>query len=141
MNNYRRVPIVLTKGKGVYIYDSRGKKYLDLLSGLAINSLGYSPKVVTKAIEEQSIRLIHSSNLYYEKNQLDYAKFLIRHTCFEKVFFCNSASEGNDAAIKIARKYSYQKYGDEKRFEIIAMENGFHGRTAELLAQIEQWNG
>lgn len=127
MNTYNRFPIVIEKGEGVYCYDNSGKKYLDFVAGIATNSLGHGNKKLVEAISYQANKLIHVSNLYYTKPQVDLAKLLVKYTDLDKVFFCNSGAEAIEGALKLCRKYAYQKKNG--KFEIIAMENSFHGRT------------
>lgn len=124
MNTYNRLPIVIERGKGVWLYDEDGKKYLDFVAGIAVNILGYKNKKFIKALTAQAKRFNHCSNLYYNKPQTELAEILVENSCFDKVFFCNSGAEAVEAALKLSRKY-----GDEKRTEIIAMKNSFHGRT------------
>lgn len=126
-NTYNRFPIVLEKGEGAYVYDDRGKKYLDFVGGIAVNSLGHSHEKLTEALASQAKNLIHVSNLYWTKPQLSLAKKLVENSLFQKAFFCNSGAEAVEGALKLARKYACkQKSG---RYEIIAMKNSFHGRT------------
>jgi acetylornithine/N-succinyldiaminopimelate aminotransferase len=132
MNTYGRLPHVLVKGSGTYVWDSEGRKFLDFVSGIAVNSLGHCPPVVTEAIKEQGDKLIHCSNLYWIEPQIKLAKILVEKSCCDKAFFCNSGTEANEAAIKLARKWG------NGRFEIITMEKSFHGRTLGSLAATGQ---
>lgn len=132
MNTYKRLPYVLVKGSGAYVWDSEGNKYLDFVSGIAVNSLGHCPPVVTEAIREQAEKLIHCSNLYWIEPQIKLAKLLVENSCCHKAFFCNSGTEANEAAIKLARKWG------KGRYEIITMEKSFHGRTFGSLAATGQ---
>ncbi|NLZ52404.1 MAG: acetylornithine transaminase [Thermoanaerobacteraceae bacterium] len=132
MNTYGRLPHVLVKGSGTYVWDSEGRKFLDFVSGIAVNSLGHCPPVVTEAIKEQADKLIHCSNLYWIEPQIKLAKILVEKSCCDKAFFCNSGTEANEAAIKLARKWG------NGRFEIITMEKSFHGRTLGSLAATGQ---
>ena len=125
MNTYNRFPITLEKGDGMYVYDDNGKKYLDFVAGIAVNSLGHNHKKLTKTISEQAQKLIHCSNLYWTKPQVSLAAKLVENSDFDKVFFCNSGAEAIEASLKISRKYG-SKTG---RYEIITMKNSFHGRT------------
>jgi len=125
MHTYNRFPITLVKGEGMYVYDENGKKYLDFVAGIAVNSLGHSHKKLTDTIAEQAKNLIHCSNLYWTKPQVSLAKKLIDNSDFDKVFFCNSGAEAIESALKICRKYG-SKTG---RSEIITMHHSFHGRT------------
>ena len=100
MNTYKRLPKVFVKGEGSYVWDSEGNKYLDFVAGIAVNSLGHCPKVVSDALKEQSEKLIHCSNLYWIEPQVKLAKVLVENSCCDKAFFCNSGTEANEAAIK-----------------------------------------
>ncbi|MEZ0536218.1 aspartate aminotransferase family protein [Caldicellulosiruptoraceae bacterium PP1] len=123
----KRIPIVFEKGKGCYLYDSNNKKYLDFISGIAVNSLGHCHKRLTEAIIDQANKLIHTSSLYYIKNQALLAQKLCNKSIFDKAFFCNSGAEAVEGAIKLIRKYFYSK--GQNRYEIITLKNAFHGRT------------
>jgi len=125
---YTRYPIVLRKGRGVKVWDVNGKEYLDFLAGIAVNVLGHCPRQVVMAVQKQVQRLIHVSNLYYSEPQLELAKTLIKNSFADRVFFCNSGTEANEGALKLARIYMKKKYGEE-RFEFIAAFNSFHGRS------------
>ena len=125
MNTYNRFPIVLERGDGMYVYDENGKKYLDFVAGIAVNSLGHNHKKLTEAISNQAKTLIHCSNLYYTKPQISLASKLVENSDFDKVFFCNSGAEAIEAALKVSRKYGSKT----NRYEIITMKNSFHGRT------------
>ncbi len=127
MNTYSRFPLVLEKGDGVYVYDENGKKYLDFVAGIAVNSLGHGNKKLAAAIAEQAQQLIHISNLYYSKPQVDLAEKLIKNSCFDKAFFCNSGAEAIEGSLKLSRKYAVKN--NSGKFEIISMKNSFHGRT------------
>ncbi|MEW6067058.1 MAG: acetylornithine transaminase [Nitrospirota bacterium] len=128
MNTYNRFPVVLRKGHGIKVWGSDGKEYLDFVSGVAVNILGHCHPKVVVAIQKQAQRLIHVSNYYYIEPQIKLAKLLVEHSFADKVFFCNSGAEANEAAIKLARKYS-KEHVSPKRFEIITAINSFHGRT------------
>lgn len=123
---YRRLPVTLVKGKGTRVWDSFNKEYLDFLSGIAVNVLGHQHPEIVKAIHEQTERLIHVSNIFYNEPQANLAKFLIEISDFERVFFCNSGLEANEAAIKLARKIGNEK---GKKGPIISFTSGFHGRS------------
>ena len=127
MQTYSRYPIAFDYGKGVYLWDTNGKKYLDFVAGIAVNSLGYANEKLVKAISEQAGKLIHVSNLYYTKPQIELAEKLVKYSDFDKVFFCNSGAEANEAALKLCRKYAVMK--NKPGREIITMEHSFHGRT------------
>lgn len=128
MNTYQRFPIVLVRGEGPRVWDSEGNEYLDFVAGIAVCSLGHSHPAVTAAISKQAETLIHVSNLYHIKPQIQVAEQIVAHSFADKVFFCNSGAEANEAAIKLARKYGNEIMGGN-RYEIITMENSFHGRT------------
>lgn len=125
MNTYNRFPITLEKGEGMYVYDENGKKYLDFVAGIAVNSLGHGDKELAEAISKQAMQMLHVSNLYWTKPQVSLAKKLVEEGCFDKAFFCNSGAEAIEGALKISRKYG-NKTG---RSEIITMLHSFHGRT------------
>ena len=137
INTYSRLDFALVRGKGSYVWDANGKKYLDMVSGIAVNNIGHCHPQVVKAIQKQAEQLIHCSNLYWIEPQVQLAKMIADNSCGDKVFFCNSGTEANEAAIKLARKWSEDKYG-ENRFEIITAENSFHGRTLGSLAATGQ---
>ncbi|HMK61594.1 MAG TPA: aspartate aminotransferase family protein [Dissulfurispiraceae bacterium] len=137
MPTYSRFPIVLRKGRGVKVWDTTGKEYLDFVGGIAVNILGHCHPKVVIAIQKQAQRLIHVSNLYHIEPQVKLAKLLVTQSFADKVFFCNSGAEANEAAIKIARKYSREHFGAE-RYEIIATFNSFHGRTLATLTATGQ---
>jgi acetylornithine/N-succinyldiaminopimelate aminotransferase len=123
---YRRLPVTLVKGKGIYVWDSKGDKYLDFLSGIAVNALGHSHPAIVKTIRSQSQKLIHTSNIYYTVPQARLGKLLCGLSGYERVFFCNSGMEANEAAIKLARKIGNQK---GKKGPIVSFTGGFHGRS------------
>ncbi|MCK4401889.1 aspartate aminotransferase family protein [bacterium] len=124
MNTYGERSIALVKGKGAYVWDADGKKYLDFLSGIAVNALGHCHPEIVEAVKKQVSTLIHVSNLYHIKQQAELAELLIKHSFKGKCFFCNSGAEANEAAIKLARKAT-----EPGKSEIITMTGSFHGRT------------
>lgn len=136
-NTYKRYPVVLVRGKGCKVWDENGKEYLDFVAGIAVCALGHSSPIVTKALEEQSKRLVHVSNLFYTVPQIELAQFLVEHSFADRVFFCNSGAEANEAAIKLARRYANKRFGG-KRNIIISMEGSFHGRTMATLSATGQ---
>ena len=136
-NTYNRYPIVVTKGEGCWIWDLNGRRYLDFLSGIAVCNLGHVRKEVLDGLVAQAGKLFHVSNLFYMEPQIKAAEILVENSFGDKVFFCNSGAEANEAAIKLARRYSWKKYG-EGRFEIIVMDNSFHGRTLCTLSATGQ---
>jgi acetylornithine aminotransferase/acetylornithine/N-succinyldiaminopimelate aminotransferase len=134
---YLRSPIVLTRGEGMRVWDSEGKEYLDFVSGIAVLNIGHRHPKVIEAIQKQSAMLMHVSNLYYSEPQIRLAELLVTHSFADKVFFCNSGAEANEAAIKLTRKF-FKDRGEPHRFEIITMENSFHGRTLATLSATGQ---
>jgi acetylornithine/succinyldiaminopimelate/putrescine aminotransferase len=114
MNTYKRFPVVLVKGSGVKVWDVKGKEYLDFAAGIAVCSLGHSHPQVIAAVKEQIEKLTHVSNLYYTEPQTHLAKLLVDNSFADKVFFCNSGAEANEAAIKLARKYAHENMGPDK---------------------------
>ncbi|HLG23082.1 MAG TPA: acetylornithine transaminase [Candidatus Manganitrophaceae bacterium] len=137
MATYTRFPLVLERGRGATVVDLEGKRYLDFVSGVAVNSLGHGDPRLVKAVQRQAGRLLHVSNLYYNTAQIALAKLLTAHSFADKVFFCNSGAEAVEAAIKLARKYAKEKRGPGC-FEIIAAQGSFHGRTLGALAATGQ---
>lgn len=124
MPTYPKTPLVVSKGAGAYVWDEKGKKYLDLFPGWAVSGIGHCHPFVVKAIQKQAKRLIHMSNNYYHEQQAKLAEKIIKHSFPGKVFFCNSGAEANEAAFKLARKA-----GNPKKNHIITMRESFHGRT------------
>ncbi len=137
MNTYKRFPVVLRKGRGMKVWGVDGKEYLDFVGGVAVNILGHCHPKVVVAIQKQAQRLLHVSNYYHIGPQVRLAKLLVQHTFADKVFFCNSGAEANEAAIKLARKYAKENVSPD-RFEIITAENSFHGRTLAALTATGQ---
>ncbi|HHG75603.1 MAG TPA: aminotransferase class III-fold pyridoxal phosphate-dependent enzyme, partial [Persephonella sp.] len=137
IGNYARYPVSFVRGEGVYLYDTEGKRYLDMLAGIAVNTLGHSHPELSKVICQQASKLIHTSNLFHIQPQIDAAKILVENSCLDKVFFCNSGAEANETAIKLVRKYFYDK-GQPEKFEIITFTGGFHGRTIGSLTATAQ---
>jgi len=132
LQNYSRLPVVLQRGKGCYVYDTSGKRYLDLVAGIGVNSLGYAHPRLTKVIREQAGRLIHSSNLYYHEYGGPLAERISRASGLPRVFFCNSGAEANETALKMAKTHGRAISPD--KFEIVALDNSFHGRTIGALS-------
>jgi acetylornithine/N-succinyldiaminopimelate aminotransferase len=128
---YERNPILFVSGEGVYITDENGDRYLDLLSGIGVNALGYNHPAVTKTIVEQSQKLIHTSNLYFHKGQAELALRLTEKSGLDRAFFCNSGTEAWEAALKLARAWSGLQRSEGKTLgtKFLALENSFHGRT------------
>ncbi len=137
MHTYARQPISIARGRGAKVYDLEGREYIDFVGGIAVNLLGHGHPDLVTAIQRQAAQLIHTSNLYYTEPQVKLAQALVDHSFADKVFFCNSGAEANEAAIKLARRYSYEKYG-AGRHEILTMTNSFHGRTLATLTATGQ---
>jgi predicted acetylornithine/succinylornithine family transaminase len=130
---YKRAKLFCSQGSGVYVYDLSGKRYLDLLAGISVNSLGYNHPRLTQVLVEQGQRLIHSSNLFYNPYQGLLAKKLAEISGMSKVFFTNSGTEAVEAALKLARAYGHAQGGEDKSL-ILALKNSFHGRTFGALS-------
>ncbi|WP_105616191.1 acetylornithine transaminase [Vallitalea okinawensis] len=128
MNTYNSFPVVLHSGEGVYVKDIEGKRYLDFVSGIAVNSLGYGNESFIKSVTNQLHKICHCSNLYYSQPNIEVAEKLIELSGLDKVFFCNSGAEAVEGALKLARQYG-KKYKSTQAAKVIAMENSFHGRT------------
>ncbi len=137
MNTYARLPLTLERGQGCLVYDAEGREYLDCVAGIAVNILGHAHPDIVEAITRQARQLIHTSNLYFTEPQTQLAERLVTHSFADKVFFCNSGTEANEAAIKLARRYSQKVFGPE-RHEILTMLNSFHGRTLASLTATGQ---
>jgi len=136
LNTYRRFPVAMVRGSGARVWDASEKEYLDFTSGIAVCNLGHCHPAVVKAIGEQAARLIHISNLYHIGPQAELARLLTDNSFADKVFFCNSGAEANEAAIKLARKFFSDK--GERRFKVLTMERSFHGRTFATLSATGQ---
>ena len=137
MQTYDRLPLSIVRGTGSLVYDAEGREYLDCIAGLAVNALGHGHPDLVLAIERQIRHLSHTSNLFYTQPQAELAEQLVKHSFADKVFFCNSGAEANEAAIKLARRYSHQCFGPN-RSEILTMVNSFHGRTLATLTATGQ---
>ena len=137
MHTYARYDVCLTHGSGVYAYDDSDKKYIDVSSGIGVNSLGYCNPGWVKAVTEQASKIQHISNYYYSPVAGELAQKLTKATGLSKVFFGNSGAEANECAIKVARKYSFDKYGEDRN-RIVTLENSFHGRTIATLSATGQ---
>ena len=136
LSTYERYPVLLRRGRGVYVYDDKGRRYLDLLSGIGVNALGYAHPVLTKTIARQSRLLIHTSNLFYHEYQARLAAALTKISGMDRAFFTNSGTEAWEGALKLARAYAREncKNGSEPKWRILALEHAFHGRTFGALA-------
>ncbi len=134
---YNRFPLTIVKGKRSYVWDEKGNQYLDYTSGIATCNLGHVPDNVKEQVEEQLNTLWHCSNLYKIPPQEKLASLLVKHSCGDYVFFCNSGAEANEAAIKLARRYSQKNKGTD-RYEIVTFKQSFHGRTLATLSATGQ---
>ena len=137
-NTYARFPIVLEHGKGSLVWDTDGREYIDMGSGIAVNAFGLADSEWIAAVTAQLGKLQHVSNLYYSEPDALLAEQLCSRTGMKKVFFANSGAEANECAIKCARKYAADKYGADKRYKIVTLKNSFHGRTITTLAATGQ---
>lgn len=137
MSTYSRFPVTVVKGKGSYVWNEEGKRYLDFTSGIATCNLGHVPEPVKQKLEEQLQNLWHCSNLYNIPAQQELAAALVENSCGDQVFFCNSGAEANEAAIKLARRYA-QKIKGTNKFEIVTFQQSFHGRTLATLSATGQ---
>ncbi len=136
-NTYQRFPVVITEGKGSLLYDENGKEYIDLATGIAVNTFGAADSVWFSAVTEQLRKIQHTSNLYYTVPGAELAEALCQRTGLCKVFFSNSGAEADECAIKVARKYAAEKKGSDV-FKIVTLKNSFHGRTVTTLAATGQ---
>lgn len=134
---YGRYPVSVDHAKGSRMWDADGKEYLDLLSGIAVTSLGHCNEELAEVIAKQAQKLIHVSNLFFQEEQLDFADALLATCHMDNVFFCNSGAESNEAAIKLARRYQQKVLGKDA-YEIITLEQAFHGRTLAALSATGQ---
>jgi len=140
VSTYDRMPAMIVRGKGAYVYDDAGNRYLDCLSGIGVNALGYAHPAITKTIAEQSKKLVHTSNLFFHAYQGELAGKLKEISGLDRVFFCNSGTEGWEAALKFARAYAQARNsnGNRPAWRVLAMSNSFHGRTFGSLATTGQ---
>ena len=136
-HTYGRFPVAIKQGSGAVCTDSSGKQYLDFTAGIGVNSLGFCSPQWVEAVSKQAATLNHTSNLYYTEPGIVLAQKLCEKSCMKRVFFSKSGAEANEGAIKAARKYSFDAYG-EGRYEIISLHNSFHGRTITTLAATGQ---
>jgi predicted acetylornithine/succinylornithine family transaminase len=135
--NYGRTPLVLDRGEGTRVWDSDGKEYLDFTTGIAVTGLGHCHPVITGAIREAAATLLHVSNIFHNAPQVHLAKLLVEHSFADRVFFCNSGAEANEAALKVVRKYAKERLSSD-RYEVIATNNSFHGRTLATVSATGQ---
>ncbi len=134
---YARYPLFVERGQGARLFGPEGQEYVDFLSGIAVCGLGHCHPDLTRTIQEQAAKLVHTSNLFYEQNQLNLAERLLKTCSLDRVFFCNSGAEANEAAIKIARRYMHT-VKKEDRHELITLQGSFHGRTLATLTATGQ---
>jgi acetylornithine/N-succinyldiaminopimelate aminotransferase len=136
LSTYERYPVLLRRGRGVYVYDDRSRRYLDMLSGIGVNALGYAHPAITKTIARQAKLLVHTSNLFYHEYQARLAAALTKLSGLDRAFFTNSGTEAWEGALKVARAYSRENCasGKEPKWRILALEHAFHGRTFGALA-------
>ena len=137
---YDRHKILFTRGRGVYLWDSEGKRYLDFLSGIGVNALGHAHPAIQKVLKQQAGKLIHTSNLFYHEYQSELAKRLTKISGLDRAFFCNSGTEAWEGALKMARAYAqeHNSNGHKAKWRLLALENSFHGRTFGSLATTGQ---
>jgi acetylornithine/N-succinyldiaminopimelate aminotransferase len=137
---YDRQKVLFTRGRGVYLWDSKGKRYLDFLSGIGVNALGHGHPAIQKVLKQQAGKLIHTSNLFYHEYQADLAKRLVKISGLDRAFFCNSGTEAWEGALKLARAYARanNNNGHKAKWRLLALENSFHGRTFGSLATTGQ---
>ncbi|AKT35894.1 aspartate aminotransferase family protein [Chondromyces crocatus] len=133
LGNYRQAPFVLERGAGCELFDTEGRRYLDLCAGVAVSALGHAHPRLVAALAAQAARLIHTSNYFYNRENLLLAEELCQKTGFDRAFFCNSGAEANEALLKLARRYHFSR-GEPHRYRVIAFHNAFHGRTLGAVA-------
>ena len=140
LHTYERQPVLFVRGRGVYLWDSKGKRYLDFLSGIGVNALGHNHPAIQAVIKRQAARLIHVSNLFFHEYQAELAKMLTEISGLDRAFFCNSGTEAWEGALKLARAFAQtnNKNGSKPKWRILAMDNSFHGRTFGALATTGQ---
>jgi acetylornithine/succinyldiaminopimelate/putrescine aminotransferase len=136
MQTYARYPLVIERGKGCWVWDTKGNKYLDFVAGLGVSALGHGHPRILKALREQAARVIHVSNLYYHSYQGPLAAALAKVTGLDRAFFCNSGTEAVEGALKLARARASRL--SKEKFEIVALDNSFHGRTIGALSATGQ---
>ena len=132
MYNIKRPNIVVVRGEGCRVWDENGREYLDFMAGWAVNVLGHCHPALVRAIQQQAATLIHTSNQYYTIPQIELGRLLVKNSCLDKVFFCNSGAEANEGAVKLARKYG--KVKKDGAYEVISTMKSFHGRTLAMVA-------
>ena len=129
LRNYRQQPIVLSRGQGVELFDVKGDRYLDMTAGISVCALGHAHPALTRAIAEQAARVLHVSNLFYNEQNILAADAIVKRSFADRVYFCNSGGEANEAALKLARRYMHVVRGEPQRNLIVATHGSFHGRT------------
>ncbi len=136
LSTYERYPVLFRRGRGCYLYDAEGKRYLDFVSGIGVNALGYGHPAVRKALKQQADRLIHISNLFYHDYQAELARRLTKISGLDRAFFTNSGTEAVEGALKLARAYAHMHSanGGRPRWRVLTMSDSFHGRTFAALA-------
>lgn len=135
--NYAPAELVIARGEGCYVWDLEGRRYLDLVAGIAVSALGHHHPKLVAAIQAQAERVLHTSNLYLNQPSIELAERLVGHSFGQRVFFCNSGAEANEAAIKLARRYAYTR-GETERVKIYSFDKSFHGRTMGALTATAQ---
>ena len=137
---YDRQKVLFTRGRGVYLWDSKGKRYLDFLSGIGVNALGYAHPAIQRVLKQQAGKLIHTSNLFYHEFQAELAKRLTKISGLDRAFFCNSGTEAWEGALKLARAFARvnNNNGHKAKWRLLALDNSFHGRTFGALATTGQ---
>jgi acetylornithine/N-succinyldiaminopimelate aminotransferase len=138
LGNYRRPAVEMVRGEGVWMFDATGKRYLDLVSGIAVNALGHNDEGLRAAMHQAAEGLVHVSNLYHTSPAADLARLLAERSFAEKVFFCNSGAEANEGAFKFARRWARAAADDAAKHEIVALRGGFHGRLFASLAATDR---
>ncbi|PJF35844.1 MAG: acetylornithine transaminase [Candidatus Thermofonsia Clade 1 bacterium] len=134
VRTYKRPPMVLSHGRGVQVWDTDGREYLDFAAGIAVNALGHADSGIAAVLAEQAAKLMHTSNLYHTLPQIELAEKLTAHSFADRVFFTNSGTEANEAAIKFARKYARVAHNTHEKTQIVCFDHAFHGRTIGSLA-------
>lgn len=135
--NYAPAELVIDRGEGCYVWDLEGRRYLDLVAGIAVSALGHHHPKLVAAIKAQADKVLHTSNLYLNQPSIELAERLVRHSFGKRVFFCNSGAEANEAAIKLARRYAFTR-GETERVKIYSFDKSFHGRTMGALTATAQ---
>jgi acetylornithine aminotransferase/acetylornithine/N-succinyldiaminopimelate aminotransferase len=138
LSTYERYPVLLERGEGVYLFDAKGRRYLDFLSGIGVNALGYGHPAILPVLQEQAAKLVHCSNLFFHEHQARLAELLTKASGMEKVFFCNSGTEAWECALKLARAHARSKSDRKPKSRLLVMEDSFHGRTMGSLATTGQ---